>query len=203
MLDTDAEVLLGGMIASVKKSATKKPNRNGHTRYANFDLEDAAGVIRCIMWPEDYARLGDRLEPETICFVKGKVDRTRREPNLIVNQLLSIEEAEKEFTSVVAIKFQRGLHTEDDMRQVHDILRLFPGQTEVRVVVDSTNQEDPNTRLRYTMSTPSDLRVSCSAKLRAELGHVLGEEHFRFHAASKKSGGRSGNANGYSRPAML
>jgi len=186
MLDDNAEVLLGGMIASIKKAATKKPSRNGHTRYVNFDLEDPAGMVRCIMWPEEYARLGDRVEPEAICFVKGKVDRRGREPNVIVNQLLSLEEAEKEFTSVVAIKFQRGLHTEDDMRRVRDVLHRFPGRTEVRVVVDSTNQEDPNTRLRYIMSTPSDLRVSCSARLRAELGHALGEEHFRFHTAFKK-----------------
>src|SRR5690606_13974103 len=63
-LEDGTEVVLGGMISAIKKAATKKPSRNGHTKYVNFDFEDPQGVVRCIMWPEEYARLGDKVQPE-------------------------------------------------------------------------------------------------------------------------------------------
>src|SRR5262249_9754841 len=39
-LPDGAEVRLGGMISAIKRTNTKKPSPNGHTRYANFDFED-------------------------------------------------------------------------------------------------------------------------------------------------------------------
>lgn len=189
--ETGTEVLLGGMIGSIKKTATKKPSRNGHTRYVNFDFEDAAGIIRCIMWPEDYARIGDKVVPEAICFIKGKVDRRGREPNVIVNHLLTLDEADKEFTNQVAIKFQRGLHTEQDMVRASNVLKQFPGRTEVVIIVDTVDQQHDDNHLRYIMTTPSDVRVSCSRELQDALADAVGREHFEFHSTPQKKNGRT------------
>ena len=187
-LDDKTEVLLAGMISSIKKGTTKKPSRNGHSRYVNFDFEDLQGVVRCILWPEEFNRIGQKVKQDTICFVKGKIDRRGREPNLIVNQILSLEEADEEFTIQVAIKFQQGLHTEHDMARVRDVLHHHPGKAEVVVLVDTREEDDPEIRRRYVLSTPQDLRVSCSKEFRDELGHVIGEEYFRFHAPRKPNG---------------
>jgi len=193
-LDDGTEVLLSGMVSSIKRASTKKPSRNGHTRYVNFDLENQQGVVRCILWPEDFARHGDRVTPEAICFVKGKVDRRGREPNVIATQLLTLDEANKEFTTQLAIKFQRGLHSQDDMKRVREILYRFPGRTQVVLVVDSVDGNDQDTRLRYVLEPSSDLKVSCGPELRAELSQAVGEEHFRFHGKiSKPNGSRSGH----------
>jgi len=185
-LEDRTEVLLGGMITSIKKAATKKPNRNGHTRYVNFDFEDAETILRCIMWPEEFANYGDRVRPETICFVKGRVDRRGREPNIVVNRLLSVEEAEKEFTQQLAIKFQKGLHSVDDMQRVRDVLQKFPGKTDVVLVVDSAHAERQLPRRRYILTTPSEYRVSCNSDLRTELNSLIGEENFQFHSANRR-----------------
>lgn len=74
-LEKGTELLVAGMIGSIKKAQTKKPSRNGHTKYVNFDLEDSTGIARCIMWPEDYARLGEKVQPEAIVFLKASIDR--------------------------------------------------------------------------------------------------------------------------------
>ena len=192
-LEDGTEVLLGGMISAIKKAVTKKPSRNGHSRYANFDFEDFQGVVRCIMWPEDYARLGEKVTSEAICLLKGKVDRRSREPNVIVNSLLTIEEAEKEFTTQLAIKFQRGLHSEQDMIRTRDVLQRFPGRTEVVIIVDTVDAADPGTRLRCTLTVPNQMRVSCSEELRRELTQAIGSGHFALHGAPRKRNGQSGN----------
>ena len=188
-LEDRDEVLLAGMISSIKKATTKKPSRNGNSRYVNFDFEDPHGIVRCIMWPEQFAQQGNLVQPELICFVKGRIDRRGREPNVIVDRLLTLEDAEKEFTSLVAIKFQKGLHTAEDMTRVRDILNRFPGKTEVHIIVDSADENAPNQRVRYILSPPSALRVSCGPHFREELEQALGNDHFRFHAAQKRTNG--------------
>ncbi|MGC1275903.1 MAG: DNA polymerase III subunit alpha [Planctomycetaceae bacterium] len=191
--DDGAEVMLGGMVGAIKKATTKKPSRNGHTRYVNFDFEDETGIVRCIMWPEDYARQGELIEPEAILYLKGKVDRRSREPNVIVNRLMTLDDADKEFTKQLAIRFQRGLHAESELVRVREILDRFPGETDVMVVVDSVDSKSPQTRVRYQLSPPQRLRVSCTANLRRELAAVLGDENLSF-----VSGGTKKNGNGRS-----
>ena len=134
------EVVLGGMISSIKKAQTKNPSRNGNSRYVNFDLEDPHGVVRCIMWPDDYATAGEKVVQDEIVVIKGRIDARGREPNVIVNKILSLADAEKEFTKQVAIFFKRGFHSGQDMKRVREILSRFPGKTPVVVVVDTQEE---------------------------------------------------------------
>ncbi len=188
MSDT-TEARLGGMISAVKKAATKKPSRNGHTRYANFDFEDVTGTVRCIMWPEDFARLGDFVKAEMICFIEGRVDRRGREPNLIVNNLLTLDQADKKFTDQVAVKFQRGLHSEDDVQRVRDVMRRYPGRCDVALVVESFDDENTEARQRYVLAPAPDVKVAADPALAAELQHILGLANVKFHAQPKKRAG--------------
>src|SRR4029079_10323458 len=148
-LNDGAEVRLGGMISAIKRTNTKKPSRNGHTRYATFDFEDVHGSVRCIMWPEEFAKFGEQVKAETICFLEAKVDRRGREPNLIVHGLITREEADKRFTDQVAIKFQRGVSGPEDIDRVGELLRRYPGRCVVAVVVESFDDKAPDRKLRY------------------------------------------------------
>ena len=136
-MEDGVQVTVGGMISSIKLATAKKSSRNGHNRYANFDLEDSSGIMRCIAWPEDYARYEDLIKTENVIIVAGKVDRRSREPNLIVNRIYTLDQADKEFTAQVAIKFEKGLHSKDDIQRVRNVVSRFPGSTEVILIVDS------------------------------------------------------------------
>ena len=185
-MDDGAEVLVGGMIGSIKKAVTKKPSRNNHTRYANFDLEDASGIVRCIIWPEDYARESEKIEAENIVIIRGKIDRRSREPNLIVNQLMTLDDAEKQFTKHLTIKFTRGLHSDNDVLRTREVLGRFPGKTPVFVLVDSIDKENPDARLRYSLMPPQELRIVPSNELQEALAAVIGRENFLFVAETPK-----------------
>ncbi len=198
------EVMLGGMIAAIKKAATKKPNRNGQTRYVNFDLEDPHGVIRCIMWPDDYARFGEQVKADVMCFVKGTVERRGREPNLIVNQLLSMEDADREFTRQLAIKFRKGLHQEADMIRVRDILYNHRGRTEVVLCVETTDPDRPERPLRYFLKPPGEMKVSCCQELRRALEDIVGEDNFVFWSPPRRpANGGPGRIAPSPQPAMM
>ncbi|MEZ6057178.1 MAG: DNA polymerase III subunit alpha [Planctomycetaceae bacterium] len=136
-LNDGQEVLIGGMVSAIKRAATKNPSRNGNSKYINFDLEDPKGVVRCIMWPDDFATQGEKIDSDAILIVKGRIDARGREPNIICNKVMTLEEAEKEFTKQIFIKFVRGMNTEDEMKRVRDVLSRFPGKTPVAIVVET------------------------------------------------------------------
>ncbi|MEQ9410465.1 MAG: DNA polymerase III subunit alpha [Fuerstiella sp.] len=145
-MEDGVAVTLAGMVGSIKIATAKKTNANGLNKYANFDLEDATGVVRCIAWPSDYDRYKEMIKTENILIIQGKVDRRGREPNIVVNRLLTLDQADKEFTSQVAIKFDRGLHSLQDVENVRKVLSRYPGSTDVILVVDSfeTNSNEPS-----------------------------------------------------------
>ncbi|MBL8814699.1 MAG: DNA polymerase III subunit alpha [Planctomyces sp.] len=198
-LEDGAQVLVGGMISAIKLATAKKPSRNGNTRYANFDLDDPTGIVRCIAWPEDYARFEDIIKTENVVFVAGKVDRRGREPNLIVNRIYTLDQADREFTAQVAIKFERGIHTSDDVDRVRLILSRYPGSTNVILVVDSfvdqqrisqseqSSADDASVnRLRYVMTTGTECQVNVGPEFISALSETIGESHFDLKAAKAR-----------------
>jgi len=193
-LPDGAEVRLGGMISSIKRATTKKPGRGGHSRYANFDFEDLHGSVRCIMWPAEFAKFGDQVQPETLCLIEARIDRRGREPNLIVHELYSLEEAERRHTAQVALKFTRGRHAPGDLERARDILKSHPGRCDVRIVIESSADHDPAARCRYVLAAGPHFKVAAEPKLVRELQAVLGEENVRLIAAGRgKSNGAQGN----------
>ena len=116
-----------------------------------------------------------------------------REPNLIVNQLLTLEDAEKQFTRNLAIKFRVGVHSAHDIERTREILSKYPGKTQVVVFAESVDNENPSGKLLYTLMPPTELKVSCNNELQDALTAVLGKENFRFQAevTKKKPAGAS------------
>jgi DNA polymerase-3 subunit alpha len=108
---------------------------------------------------------------------------------VIASRLLTLDEASREFTTQVAVKFQRGLHSEHDMLRVRQILQANPGPVEVVIFIESNDETDPSLRRRFRLKQP--LSVSCTSKLRSELQGVVGEEHVRFNGSPPKKNGRN------------
>ena len=203
-MEDGAQVVVGGMISAIKLATAKKTSRNGHSKYANFDLEDPTGIIRCIAWPEDYARFEEVIRTENVVIVAGKVDRRGREPNLVVNRILTLDQADREFTAQVAIKFEAGLHTHEDIHRVRVLLSRYPGTTDVILVVDSAGENSgrnvdsgeatdreaggvpAGTRLRYVLTTGNDCRVSVGPEFLTALSEVVGESNYDLKAAKTR-----------------
>ncbi len=214
-MEDGAQVVIGGMISAIKIATAKKASRNGNMKYANFDLEDPSGIIRCIAWSDDYARYEELIKSENVIIVAGKVDRRGREPNVVVNRILTLDQADKEFTSQVAIKFEKGLHSTDDIQRVRNVITKYPGSTDVILIVDSwaengaslngngngnghheTSTDDlettAGTRLRYILTTGNDCKVNIGPDLLQALTDIVGEGNFDLKATkTKKPSGQS------------
>jgi DNA polymerase-3 subunit alpha len=130
------EVILGGMISSIKYSTTRNPQPGRPSKYAMFDLEDLEGEIRCVLWPDGYAEIGHLVAPDSILLVRGAIDRRGGdEANLIVNELIPLDELGTRFTTGVVLRIDEREHGPDTLEKVREIARAYPGTGELQFAI--------------------------------------------------------------------
>ena len=131
-----AEVMIGGMIASIKHSHTKNPKPGAPSRYAMFDLEDTEGIMRCICWPEQFAQFGELIQPEMICVLRGAIDKRAgsEEANLIVNEVIPIGDLEARYTRGIRVRVVEESHGVKKLEMLYEILRGYPGEVPLRAL---------------------------------------------------------------------
>jgi DNA polymerase-3 subunit alpha len=189
------EVVLGGMLSAIRISHVRNPRPGAaNTKYANFDLEDAAGSIRCILWPEEFAAYSALVQPDAILVARGAVDRSRGdEANLIVNELIPLNELDARCTRGVMIRVDQRLHGEDSLGKIREIVRGYPGKCELQLMICL----DDGSRVVLKSARH---QVDVSPEMRHRLDDLLGEGNFRLLASppktsngSQQNGGRYRN----------
>ena len=128
---------------------------------------------------------------KNVVIVSGKVDRRSREPNLIVNRIHTLDQADREFTTQIAIRFDKALHTTADVQRVHSLVTRFPGNTDVILLIDSwiepnNSSSETNPRLRYVLTTGTDCRVNIGPEFLQALTDLVGESNFDLKAAKTR-----------------
>jgi DNA polymerase-3 subunit alpha len=165
-----SEVVVGGVIAALKLSNTKQARQGStHTRYAMFDLEDVEGLVRTICWPEEYARLGERITPDAIVLVTGSIDRRAgsEETNLVVNDLVPVEEAWRLPVRSVSLRLSEREHSTDVLDRIGRIVKRYPGGIPIRLVLDLADG-------RRVVMDVDGMRLAWSPEAHAALVEELG-----------------------------
>ena len=171
-----AECILGGMIASIKFSHTKNPRPGEtNTKYAMWDLEDMAGIMRCILWPSDFAKHGHMVEADKILAVRGVIDKRpgSEDANFIVNELIPLENLEQRYTKGIVVRVDEMKHGEKGLDGLLEILRGYPGNCEVQLELALAD------RTRVTLSSDG-VKVAFDQELRRRILDYLGDGSFRL-----------------------
>jgi DNA polymerase-3 subunit alpha len=136
----NSEVIIGGMISRVKKSVTKNGRSAGQSM-AMITLEDLEGQIDGVLFAETYAdilkRFPGSVANERIVFLRGKIDKRRETPSIVVNDLIPIEDAPGKLTTMIGLKLDSSRHGVDIAAALEGLLAKHPGGTEVFVQVTS------------------------------------------------------------------
>jgi DNA polymerase-3 subunit alpha len=177
------EVTMGGMLSSIKFSQTKNPRQGqSNTKYAMFDLEDLDGIVRCIVWPEEFAKFGQLVQGDAIFAVRGTIDRRAGsdEANLIVNELIPLEELRRRGTKGVVVRVHEEAHGIEVLQQLRDLIADFPGNAELQLLLNLAD----GSRL-YIKS--DSLRIEVNAELRERIEGLLGPGNLRAITAPAQS----------------
>lgn len=134
-----ADVVLAGVIGEIKLATTRNPKPGQPSRYANFTLEDETGTLRSILWPQQYAKYEELVKPDSVVFATGRIDKSRSEEegdgntNLIVDEMHTLEEAQRKFLKGIMLAFDETQHGEAGLRDLYEILRGSPGNVEIQL----------------------------------------------------------------------
>ena len=185
-LSLRTEVMLGGMVAAIKFSHTKNPQPGRPSKYAMFDLEDMQGIMRCILWPEQYVEYGELVQPDAILVVIGVIDKRlgSDEANLIVNELIPLDQLQARYTRGVMIRLLEGAHGLRAVEQLYEILRGYPGKGELKLSIWLADGR--------RVQSDCKMRVEINGEMRGRVEELLGPGNLRLLPAPHvaKSGGR-------------
>ncbi|MCA9247225.1 MAG: DNA polymerase III subunit alpha [Planctomycetales bacterium] len=186
-LEHRTEVMLGGMLAAIKFSHTKAPRAGStHTKYAMFDLEDMEGMVRCIIWPEQFAQFGHLVVADAILAVRGAIDRRpgSEETNLIVNELISLEDLKSKYTKGVLVRVLEASHGQRGLEQLYEIVRGYPGEKSLKVMLCMSDGGKVHL-------APKNLRIDLHPEMFRRVDDLLGTGNYRplVQAATPKTAG--------------
>ncbi|HEV3342512.1 MAG TPA: OB-fold nucleic acid binding domain-containing protein, partial [Pirellulales bacterium] len=147
-------------------------------KYAMFDLEDMAGMIRSIVWPSDFVNIGHHVQADRVLAVRGTIDKRpgSEEANLIVNELIPLEELMARFTKGVAVRVSEQTHGEKALERLREIVRGYPGNCELQLVLLLADGSKVYCRC-------DDVRVELNDEMRRRIEELVGAENFFTFAA--------------------
>jgi DNA polymerase-3 subunit alpha len=168
-----ADVTLGGVIAKVKVTTTKK----GNERMAIVLLEDFTGSVEALVFPRAYAACAKAVVAEAIVFIRGRISLREESPKLLANDVISLDEARRSFTKGITVKlFTAGLE-QSTMEAVYRVLKQYPGTVPVTLVFTTPERQT------YQLETGEGCRVAPSDELFADLEALLGQDVVTVQAA--------------------
>ncbi|ADB16983.1 DNA polymerase III, alpha subunit [Pirellula staleyi DSM 6068] len=169
-----SEVILGGMVSAIKLSNTKNPKPGAPSRYVMFDLEDTEGTIRCILWPDGYAEMGQMVQPDAILMVRGAIDRRGgEEANLVINELMPLDQLSTRYTSGLVVRVDTRDQPDDCLLKIREITRGYPGDKELQLVLVLDDASRVHMRAHK-------MKIDVTPELRTRLDDLLGPGNFQL-----------------------
>ncbi|MDQ4054597.1 MAG: DNA polymerase III subunit alpha [Actinomycetota bacterium] len=154
-------VTVSGLVTSVQRKITKRGDA-----WAMVTLEDLEGAIDVLLFPSSYQLASTLLVEDAILTVKGRLSRSKDQPELH-GQEVTVPDLADGPSGPVVISLPSTRCTGPVIEQLKDVLATHPGMTEVRLRL-MTRQATKVMRL------DDRLRVTPSPALFADLKHLLG-----------------------------
>jgi DNA polymerase III alpha subunit len=212
MLETAGEgaaVILGGLLAKVRPTVAKT-GRNAGAKMAWLTIADQTGAIECVAFSDVFARYQPIMQQDALVIVIGRVDRRRGEPSVVVDRVLTLEQAMRELAAAIEVTIDlRSASSESAEKILHSLRdRLHTagdanGQRGVEVVLHLRIASGRTVTLR-----PSLLRLPANVGVVEGLETVAGNHSVRFRRIDAVSlvtrraigigyANGNGNGNGY------
>lgn len=101
-LRAGAEVIVGGILSRVRPTFVKN-GRSAGQKMAMISIEDGPATLEGVVFSDNYAVASPLLETDRIVILRGKIDRRRESPNIIVEEVIPIEQAAERLTQSVRV----------------------------------------------------------------------------------------------------
>jgi DNA polymerase III subunit alpha len=125
--DSGAEVLLGGILTTIKNLKTKRGDR-----MAVIQLEDLTGSVEAVIFPDPFSRAERLLKPDAPLLVKGVLDVEDSGARKIrVSEIQSLEGIRERMAKLVTIHVNLERVTHGTVERLQRVLGGHPGEADV------------------------------------------------------------------------
>ncbi len=161
---SEADVWLGGIVSALRPLKTKKGDR-----MAVFMLDDVAGNLEVVVFPETFARHGALIEADAMLLVRGKLEKDEESARIVATELMPIAQLKEKTTREVAIHLAVPPHGRPTFEALAELFARHRGDRRVSLELDVSGRPRP-LRVRADVAQ----RVRPSEKLVAELERLCG-----------------------------
>ncbi|MCM8814015.1 MAG: DNA polymerase III subunit alpha, partial [Candidatus Omnitrophica bacterium] len=159
-----SEITVAGIVEALKTTFTKKTGE----KMAIIRLEDRAGFLETLVFPETYSKYGAYLAEEAVVVIQGKLDRREEALKLIASRIIPVTDVSR-----ALIESVRLVLTPEDMRtnifaQLKPLLSEYPGSTMVHLVM--------KTERGQAVRVKASAGVTVESKLLDRLESILGKD---------------------------
>jgi DNA polymerase III subunit alpha len=149
-------VVVCGIVAAIKELNTKKGDR-----MAFVSLEDLSGFVEVVVFPEVYKAGFEELHGEEPLLVRGTLDVGEESQKLIASEIVTLADYQQRQTRRVRFRLSAPTIDEQQLKNLHGIVRQNPGDCEAMIHVVIPNRSEAVIRL------PKDMNVAaCDAILK-------------------------------------
>jgi len=157
-----ADVWIGGIVSGLRPLKTKKGDR-----MAVFMLDDIAGSIEVVVFPETFSKHGSLIAADAMVLVRGKFEKDDESARLVATELQPISMLKERTTREVVIHLRGSTRT--TLEALADLLSRHRGDRRVFLELDVKSQEGP-----LRVRSEAALRVRPSERLVNEVEQLCG-----------------------------
>ena len=161
---SEADVWVGGIVSGLRPLKTKKGDR-----MAVFLLDDVAGNVEVVVFPETFAKHGSVIESDAMLLVRGKLEKDDESARIVATELMPIAALKERTTREVAIHLAVPPHGRPTFEALAELFSRHRGDRRVSLELN-VNGQPRALRVRADVAQ----RVRPSEKLVAELERLCG-----------------------------
>ncbi|HEU4692553.1 MAG TPA: OB-fold nucleic acid binding domain-containing protein, partial [Vicinamibacterales bacterium] len=157
------DISIGGIISGLRPLKTRKGDR-----MCVFTLDDAAGSIEVVVFPETFKQHGHYAENGRSVIVHGRFERDDESVRVLATEIAPIEMVRERLAKSVAIRLSMPPHGRATCEQLLELLAQHKGDRRVAFVILENDRH-----LRVTADV-SGIRVRPSERLVSEVEKICG-----------------------------
>jgi DNA polymerase-3 subunit alpha len=161
---SEADVWVAGIVSGLRPLKTRKGDR-----MAVFMLDDVAGSVEVVVFPEAFTKHGSLVEADAMLLVRGKLEKDDESARLVATELLPIAALVERTTREVAIHLKAALNSRSTFEALAELLSRHRGDRRVYLELDVKGAERP-LRVRADVNQ----RVKPTERLVAEVEQLCG-----------------------------
>jgi DNA polymerase-3 subunit alpha len=154
---SEPDLWVGGIVSGVRPLKTKKGDR-----MAVFMLDDVAGTVEVVVFPETFGKYGSLIEGDAMLLVRGKFERDDESARMVATELMPMAALKERTTREVAIHLSVPTHGRPTFEALAELLSRHRGDRRVYLELDVPGSEAA-LRVRADVAQrvkPSDRLVS-------------------------------------------